>query len=344
MLIHSIETHAPATGLAPLALALSVPRSCVYRARQRARWPRSLKPRAPRPTPANALSPQERATVLELLDSPPYCDQSPQEVHAHLLDNGQYHCSARTMYRILKQNQQVQERRNQLRHPRHAEPRLRAAAPNQVWTWDITKLKSRQKGECFFLYVIIDLYSRLAVGWMVAQKESQDLARTLIEQSIDKHRIAPGSLVLHSDRGAPMISKAVAEMLVDLGVEKSHSRPRVSNDNAFSESQFKTLKYCPQFPGRFDSIDAARAFCREFFDWYNHEHHHSGLAMLTPAQVHAGKDQAVLQQRHEVKMDAFRRNPIRFRNKPPTIDRLPGCVCINPPDELSQGEKNVPIL
>jgi putative transposase len=235
------------------------------------------------------------------------------------------------MYRILSASKEVRERRNQARHPVYATPRLQATGPNQVWSWDITKLKGPVKWLYYHLYVMMDIYSRYVVGWMVAPKEKTELAKRLISESCAKQGVKPNQLVIHADRGSSMKSKGVAELLADLGIEKSHSRPRVSNDNPYSESQFKTLKYHPDFPENFGSVQNAREFGWPFFDWYNNEHRHSGIAMLTPAQVHYGNPQKVLQQRHQVVMLAWNLHPERFPNGKPRLHSLPASVWINPP-------------
>jgi putative transposase len=258
-------------------------------------------------------------------------DVAPIEVHASLLEEGIYLCSPRSMYRILTSNHEVRERRNQLRHPRHAKPELLATGPNQVWSWDITKLKGPRKWVYYYLYVLLDIFSRYVVGWMVAQSESGRLAQRLIEESCDKQNIQPGQLVIHADRGGPMISKGLGQLLADLGVDKSHSRPHVSNDNPFSESHFRTLKYRPAFPDRFGSPEDARATCRQLFNWYNDDHHHSGLAFLTPAVVHHGRADQVLEARHRTRLAAYALHPERFIGGPPRREALPGAVWINPP-------------
>ena len=235
-----------------------------------------------------ALSVNERDKVLGVLNSERFCDQAPGEVYATLLDEGSYLCSERTMYRILADHQQVRERRDQIRHPCYQAPELIATRPNAVWSWDITKLLGPAKWTYFYLYVILDIFSRYVVGWMLAYRESAELAKKLIEQTIERHTIGPGTLTVHADRGAPMRSKVVAFFLAGLGVTKTHSRPYVSNDNPYSESQFKTMKYRPEFPDRFGCYQDAHRFCAEFFPWYNHEHHHSGLGYLTPYEVHYG--------------------------------------------------------
>jgi putative transposase len=277
------------------------------------------------------LSERERQEVLDLLHSERFVDQAPAQVAAALLDEERYLCSVRTMYRILDANQEVRDRRNQLRHPAYAKPELLANGPNQVWSWDITKLKGPQKWTYFYLYVILDIFSRQVVGWMVADCESASLAKKLIHESCDKQRIDRDQLTLHADRGSSMKSKAVALLLSDLGITKSHSRPYVSDDNPFSEAQFKTLKYRPGFPERFGSIQDAKAFCRTFFDWYNKVHYHSGLNWLTPAMVHHGQIGPVLERRQLALDRARQRHPERFVNGHRTIPGPPDKVWINPP-------------
>ena len=253
--------------------ALGVARASLYRYTQ----PSGSTIPIPRPSPPRALSVEERATVLDQLNSERFIDQAPAEVYASLLDEGQYLCSVRTMYRILDQHDQVRQRRNQLTHPAYQKPELLATAPNQVWSWDITKLLGPVKWTYFYLYVILDIFSRYVVGWMVASRESATLAEKLIQQTCHKQAIVPGQLTVHADRGSSMTSKPVALLLADLGVTKTHSRPHTSNDNPFSESHFKTLKYRPEFPDRFGCIEDCRVFCQQFFSWYNTEHHHSAL-------------------------------------------------------------------
>lgn len=283
-------------------------------------------------TPPLALSDSERQFILDTLHSDQYVDKSPYQVYASLLDKGLFCCSIRTMYRILEEEHgAVKERRNQVMRPNYKKPELLADGPNQVWSWDITKLKSTTKWTYFYLYVIIDIFSRYVVGWMVAHKETTELAKELIRESCRKQEIQEGQLCLHADRGASMKSKGVAQLLVDLGVTKTHSRPHVSNDNPYSESNFKTLKYCPQFPGEFGSIEDARAFCREFFGYYNSEHHHSGIGLVTPEQLHYGQAQQVYEIRCEVLMEAFLKNPERFKGKVPLPPPLPTEAWINKP-------------
>ena len=235
------------------------------------------------------MSPDERQSVRDLLDSPRFVDQAPRAVFAILLDEGRYVCSPRTMYRILAQTDELHERRNQLRHPQYKKPELLATGPNQVWSWDITRLKGPVKWTYFYLFVIMDIFSRYVVGWMVAERESAELAKRLINETCSKQGIVSGQLTLHADRGTSMKSKPLAMLLSDLGVTKTHSRPQVSNDNPYSESQFKTLKYRPEFPKRFGSIQHARDVCRDLFGWYNPDHYHSGIGLLTPESVHYGR-------------------------------------------------------
>lgn len=269
--------------------------------------------------------------MLEVLNSPRFMDQSPWEIYPRLLDEGVYLCSVSTMYRILRAHDQVRERRNQRVHPHYAKPELVATGPNQVWTWDTTRLLGPATGINYSLYVAIDLYSRYVVGWMVAETESASLATRFLQDTFMKHGIEPGDLTLHSDRGNAMTSQPVAQLLATLGVTKSFSRPRTSNDNAFSEAQFKTLKYRPEFPSRFQSMDDALDFCRIFFRWYNHEHYHTGLGLLTPAHVYYGHTQEVIQARNEVLAAAYAKHPERFVRKHPRAAHPPDQVWINRP-------------
>jgi putative transposase len=248
-----------------------------------------------------------------------------------LLDEGVYYCSIRTMYRILEQNGEVHERRQQLRHPAYQKPELLAEGPNQVWSWDITKLMGPSKWSYFYLYVILDIFSRRVVGWCVADAETATLFKPLFDDAIEKHNVPPGQLTLHADRGGPMKAKATAFLLADLGVTRSHNRPHTSNDNPFSESHFKTLKYQPRFPKRFGCIEDARSFCRAFFDWYNQNHHHSGIGLMTPDQVHYGQIDAVHKARQLTLNQAFAANPERFVKKPPVPPKKPTATWINPP-------------
>lgn len=307
--------------------ALGLARSSFYRLRH---GPRQGPP-APRRQP-RALTAAERTLILAVLSEDRFVDRAPAEVYATLLDEGVYLCSIRTMYRILAANQQVRERRDLLAHPAYAKPELLATGPNQVWSWDITKLKGPTKWSYFQLYVIIDIYSRCVVGWMLADRENASLASKLIRETCHRHAIAPGTLTLHADRGPSMTAKATGHLLADLGVTKTHSRPYTSNDNPYSESQFKTMKYRPEFPDRFGSIQDARAFCRQFFDWYNNRHHHSGIGLLTPAQVHSGQAEQVRHGRQGVLDAVYARHPSRFVNAAPRAPKLPSAAWINPPE------------
>lgn len=287
-----------------------------------------------------ALSEFERKTVLSVLNSDRFVDCSPLEIYATLLDEGQYYCSARTMYRVLSDHEQIKERRQQSKKGNYARPELLATKPNQVWSWDITKLMGPQKWTYYYLYVILDIYSRYVVGWMVAEKEAAILAEELIAKTCQKENIQEDQLTLHADRGSSMRSKPVAFLLSDLGITKTHNRPYTSNDNPYSESQFKTLKYCPSFPERFGSIQDARQFCRDFFKWYNDEHRHSGINMLTPSMLHHGVAEQVLEHREIVLEKAFFKNPLRFKNKKPTAGNVPEAAWINKPEEQKITEKN----
>ncbi len=278
------------------------------------------------------LSEAERQRVGDTLCSPRFVGRSPAEVVATLLDEGRYMCSERTMYRILAANHPVKDRRNQRVHPQYAKPELVATAPNQVWSWDITRLLGPKTWTYYYLYVLLDLFSRYAIGWMVADRENSALAQRLIEETCLKHRVQPDILTLHSDRGSPMTSQGTAQLLARLGVNRSLGRPQVSDDNPYSEAQFKTLKYHPDFPGRFPDQNAATVFCRSFFPWYNTEHRHAGIAMLTPETAHYGRAQAALEQRQRTLLEAWRRHPERFVGGEPTHRRLPQAVWINKPD------------
>ena len=312
-------------GVCAACQALGVPRSTFYRARQPKRDPK------PRPTPKRALKPQEKEQVLQVLNSEHFQDSAPREVYATLLDEGQYLCSWSTMYRILKEHQLVRERRDQLRHPTYTKPELLATAPNELWSWDITKLRGPVKWTYYYLYTILDIFSRYVTGWLIADCESASLTKHLIAETCAKQGIELDQLTLHSDRGSAMTSKTVALLLATLGVSKSHSRPHVSNDNPYSESQFKTMKYRPDYPDRFGSIQDARAWARPFFQWYNHEHHHSGLGLLTPATVHYGQAQVVIGQRQQVLQAAYAAHPERFVRGEPKPPSLPTEVWINGP-------------
>jgi putative transposase len=318
-------------GRKPACEAFQVPRATFYRYLGRSRSDEGS-----RTTPPLSLSQTERQDVVDTLHSERFQDKAPYEVYATLLDEGQYHCSIRTMYRILKsEHGYVKERRRGHQRTQYQKPELLATAPNQVWSWDITKLKGPAKWTYFYLYVILDIFSRYVVGWMVAHCEQQALATHLIEQSCTKQAIVPGQLTIHADRGASMKSKVVAQLLADLGVTKTHSRPHVSNDNPYSESQFKTLKYYPAFPDRFGSIQDSRSFCQDFFRWYNKEHRHSGIGLMTPESVHYGLAEPLYEHRKTVLRAAFKKNPNRFKGKIPQPPKLPKAAWINPPSSAT---------
>lgn len=316
--------------------ALQVPRSTFYRQQKPRISNASVKSR---PSPPLALKAEERQAVMDLLHNDRFVDMAPHQVYAALLDDGIYQCSIRTMYRYLKQvHGSVKERRRHVQRPNYQKPELLATNPNKVWSWDITKLKCVNKWTYFYLYVIMDIFSRYVVGWMVAYSEQTALAKRLIKQTCIKQNIQQDQLTIHADRGSSMKSKGIAELLVDLGIMKTHSRPHVSNDNPYSESNFKTLKYCPQFPGKFGSIQDARSFCSEFFNWYNKEHHHTGIGLMTPEQVHYNLSQKIYEHRTNVLLEAFKKHPQRFKGKVPMPPEIPQEVWINKPksDETSQ--------
>jgi putative transposase len=315
----------PQLGIAPTCAALGLPRATYYRRRR----PRPVP--QPRLASPRALSPTEQAAVLTVLHEPRFVDLAPAEVYATLLDEGQYLCSERTMYRVLAAHHEVRERRRQLQHPRYAAPELLARQPNELWSWDITKLLGPAKWTYFYLYVMLDVFSRYVVGWMVAHRESATLAERLIGETCARQAIGRDQLTIHADRGSAMTSKSVAFLLADLGITKTHSRPHVSNDNPFSEAQFKTLKYRPAFPERFGSIQDARAHCHEFFPWYNTAHRHTGLGLLTPSDVHHGLAEQRVAERAAVLATAYAAHPERFHAGRPQPPARPTEVWINPP-------------
>jgi putative transposase len=328
MIEQTVQELTPLVGTRPACRALGASPATIYR-RRRPPEPRAARPRS---APARALSDCERETVLELLHSERFIDSSPVQVWATLLDEGRYLASERTMYRLLaKCHGGARERRDQLTHPAYAAPELLAEQPNEVWSWDISKLKGPEKWSCFHLYVILDVFSRYAVGWTVQPRESAALAKALIGQAAEQQQIGPDQLIVHADRGTAMTSKPVAFLLADLGVLKTHSRPYTSTDNPYSEAQFKTMKYRPEFPDRFDSIEQARLFCRGFFDWYNHHHRHSGIGLMTPAAVHHGKAKRLHAERQRVLDAAYAKTPERFVRRPPTPPNLPTAAWINKP-------------
>lgn len=327
MIEQAVEELEPVVGTTPACRAVGVARSTLYRWRR----PPETRPPKPRPKPARALSAPERETVLEVLHSERFVDCSPAQVWATLLDEGRYLASERTMYRILAEQGESRERRNQLVHPSYAKPELLASRPNELWSWDITKLLGPTKWTYFYLYVILDVFSRYVVGWTIQHRELARVAKQLIEQSIEQQEIEPDQLTVHADRGPSMRSKPVAFLLADLGVTKTHSRPYTSTDNPYSEAQFKTLKYRPGFPDRFDSILHARSWAREFFTWYNREHRHSGIGLMTPTMVHYGRAEAVRDQRAQVLEAAYAATPDRFVRGLPQPPKLPAAAWINPP-------------
>lgn len=303
--------------------ALNLPRSHAYRQPKAASQGREK--------PAHALSDTERAELRAVLNSERFMDKAPRQVYAALLDEGQYHCHWRTMYRVLSEHDEVHERRILRQHPVYKKPELLATAPNQVWSWDITNLRGPSKWSHYKLYTVLDIFSRYVVGWMIAEVESSELAKQLVAATAQKQGIQPEALVLHADNGAPMTGKALSQLLISLGIEQSHSRPHTSNDNPFSEAQFKTMKYRPDYPERFETIQDARTWAETFFTWYNEEHYHSGLNLFTPSSVHHAEVLALQAQRQVVLAQAFAAHPQRFPQGKPQVKGAPTEVYINPP-------------
>lgn len=334
MIDDAISELTPVVGVKAACAAVGRPRASHYRRHRKS--PAPPRPvREPKGQP-RALSAAERERVLEVLHEPRFVDLAPGEVHAILLDEGTYLCSEATMYRLLRaRHGQVRERRRHATHPPRVKPELVASAPNQCWSWDITKLAGPAKWTYYYLYSIIDIYSRYTVGWMVASRESVELAERLLAETIAKQGVARDQLTIHADRGSSMASKPVAFLLADLGVTKSHSRPHCSNDNPYSEAQFKTLKYRPDFPDTFGSVEQARAFCDTFYRWYNHDHRHSGIAMHTPFDVHHDRVDAVHEARADVLTAAYAATPERFVRQPPQPMPLPDVAWINRPPPLT---------
>lgn len=328
-----VEALAEQVGVAGACRTLAVPRSWYYR--QQAPAKGAAEPAEQRPAPPNALSIGEKAAVRGVLNSERFCDQPPREVYATLLDEGQHLCHWRTMYRILAEHEEVGDRRGQRRHRHYAKPALAARGPNEVWSWDISYLARPGRRDFYYLYVIVDIYSRYVPGWMVAEAESALWAREFIAATCAKQGIARNQLTLHADRGSAMKARSVAELLESLGVEKSHSRPHTPNDNPYSEAQFKTLKYAPTFPQEFADVEEARGWARPFFHWYNHEHHHVSLGLMTPAVVHYGQDKQVRAQRQEVLDRVYACHPERFVRGAPQAPALPAEVWINPPEQVA---------
>jgi putative transposase len=363
-MIQAAEELAQITGMTTACQILNIPRSSLYRLRQTAQLPASAEPAAPTASqwakPARALSGEEKEQVRSVLNSERFVDQSPREVYATLLDEGAYLCHWRTMYRVLGAYQEVRlpaeasaqagERRNQLRHPAYAKPELLATGPNQLWSWDITKLRGPVTWTYYYLYVMLDVFSRYVVAWLLAERESAALAQELTAAACAKQGIEPGQLTIHADRGSPMIAKSMSMLMSDLGVNESHSRPHVSDDNPYSEAQFRTLKYSPDYPDRFGSLMDARAWCERFFPWYNQEHHHTSLHLLTPADVHYGRAPEKLAQRQRVLERAYTAHPERFVNGPPTMPTLAAEVWINLPNatrdaaDSSVSPQTVPVV
>jgi putative transposase len=315
----------PVVGVVAACIALHVNRASYYRAQKPAPAPR------PRPRPARALSDEERARVLATLDSEPFMDLAPAQVYAKLLEDGEYLCSTRTMYRVLAEAGQVRERRAQRRHPAYTKPQLVATAPNQVWSWDTTKLPGPTRGTYYTLYVILDIFSRYIVGWQVTERESAAAAQALIAACCRDQHVAREQLTIHADRGSPMVAKSTAQLYLDLGVAKSHSRPHTSNDNPYSESNFRTLKYRPDMPSQLGSLQHARQVVRALVDWYNDEHYHVSLALLHPVDVHYGRTDDIVAARQRVLDEAHRRHPERFVRGQPTQKNPPPAAWINPP-------------
>jgi len=326
-MIAAIDDGRPALPIARACAAINVPRATYYRSKVPVAA--SVERRQHR-----ALSSRERQDVLDVLHEPRFIDLAPAQVHAMLLDDDRYLCSERTMYRILAANREVRERRDQLRHPAYTKPHIVATRPNELWSWDITKLLGPRKWSYFYLYVVIDVFSRYIVGWMVAHRELSSLAQRLLGDCYRRERVKPDELTIHADRGTSMMSKPVALLLADLGVTKTHSRPKTSNDNPFSEAHFKTLKYRPNFPDRFGAIEHARAHCSDFFAWYHFEHHHAGLGLLTPHDVHHGLAGARIEHRTATLAKAFTEHPERFPRGKPIPQALPTEVWINKPGFL----------
>jgi putative transposase len=328
MITDTVEELTPIIGTRPACRVLGACPATVYRRRR----PPAPRPPRPRPTPERALTAPERQRVLALLHCERFVDVSPEETYATLLDEGSYLCSTRTMYRILAAHHGgVRERRAQLTHPPYAKPELLAERPNELWSWDVSKLKGPAKWTWFYLYVILDVFSRYIVAWTVQYRENAQLAMALIEQATEQQQITPKILTLHADRGSPQRAKPVAFLLADLGITKTHSRPYTSSDNPYSEANFKTLKYRPEFPARFDDIDHARAHCRTFVDWYNHAHRHSGIGLMTPAAVHHGQAKQLHAARATVLDAAYAQHPERFVRQPPVPPELPTAAWINKP-------------
>jgi putative transposase len=331
MIDEAIGQLTPIVGTTAALAVVGADRATWYRHHRQSPAPPRLE-RVATPQP-RALTPVERKEIKATLESEEFVDEAPATVYAKLLDQGTYLASVSTMYRVLHEHDEVRERRRQATHPAHKKPELMAKGPNEIWSWDITKLHGPEKWTYYYLYVILDIYSRYAVGWMLARAEQAELSKRLINETILKQGITKDQLTIHSDRGSPMIAKGVAHLLADLGVTKSLSRPHVSNDNPFSESQFRTFKYRPDFPDRFGSYEDGHAHCSRFFGWYNDDHRHSGIGLHTPADVHYGRAESIREQRGVVLLDAYGKHPERFVRKIPTPPVLPAVAWINQPAE-----------
>lgn len=332
MIDAAISELAPLVGVREACEALGEAQARWYRRHRQSPWPPSRPKRTPTPQP-RALSGEERAEILDVLHSPEHLDEAPATVYAKLLDEGRYLASVPTMYRVLRSAGEVRERRRHATHPPAKKPELLAAEPNQVWSWDISKLAGPAKWTWFYLFVIIDIYSRYVPAWMLAHTENASLAKELVAEALRRQGIGRDTLTLHSDRGSPMTAKPFVFMLADLGVTKSYSRPHTSNDNPYSEAAFRTVKYRPDYPDRFGSFEDAQAWCGRFFRWYNDEHRHSGIGFHTPADVHYGRAEAIREKRGIVLSAAYDLHPERFVRKPPQPPGLPTAVWINEPDQ-----------
>ena len=338
--VDALGTH---IGVRTACDQLGVPRSAHWRRHAlavlpglaTANLPGSRSTWAQAPISSRGLSPAEQQAVRDLLNGERFRDQAPREVFATLLDEGHYVCHWRTMYRILEEHDEARERRHQRRRTAYRRPELMATQPNSVWSWDITALRGPAKWQHFWLYVMLDIFSRHIVGWLIADTISAELAEHLINTACTHQQIQRHHLTIHADNGGPMKAKSVAQLMIDLGIVKSHSRPHVSDDNPFSEAHFKTMKYRSDYPRCFDTLDHSRVWMRQFVDWYNHHHHHTALALLTPATVHAGQTHAVLARRQTVLNAAYARHPQRFIRHPPVVPVPPPAVWINPPKPIS---------
>jgi putative transposase len=338
MIDEAIGQLTPLVGMTNALATVGADRATWYRHHRKS--PAPVRPQRVATPQPRALSEVERKEIKRTLESDEFVDEAPATVYAKLLDQGTYLASVSTMYRVLHEGDEVRERRRQATHPAHKKPELIATEPNSVWSWDITKLHGPEKWTYYYLYVILDIYSRYAVGWMLARAERAELSKKLISESIAKQGVTKDQLTIHSDRGSPMIAKGVAHLLADLGVTKSLSRPHVSNDNPYSESQFRTFKYRPDFPDRFGSYEDGHAHCSKFFGWYNDDHRHSGIGLHTPADVHYGRAQAIRQQRGVVLLDAYGKHPERFVRKIPTPPVLPAVAWINQPEKEATDSLN----